>query len=112
MGYDDDECLSCYCGDGGGGNNPTDDTARTCMGCINRITEDYQSYPRVMNAIKSWSGEYGDCERCGRRNRYVYNIPTCDFHSRIAPQYGLSESSNDSDDSSESSDNSDESSYE
>jgi len=35
-------------------------------------------------------------ERCGRFHRYVYDVPTCDLHSRVAPQQDNSYESSDS----------------
>jgi hypothetical protein len=96
MGYDDDECLSCYCGDNGSGNNPTDESARTCLGCFNRITENYQNYPRVMSALRTWNTSYSNCERCGRQNCHVYNVPTCEYHPSVSSQRDESEDSDSS----------------
>jgi len=86
MGYDDNECLSCYCGDGGGGNNPTYLTAFTCMKCIDRITEDDQGNQRVMKAIFGSDQHYGYCQRCRRQECYVFEVPTCEVHPLVAPQ--------------------------
>jgi len=88
MGYDEYECLSCYCGDGGGGNNPTSKKAWTCMKCIDRITEEYQDCSRVISAIKYWTqneSRHGDCERCGRTKKLVLNVTTCKYHPRVDP---------------------------
>lgn len=60
MGYDDCECLFCYCN--GGGNARTDERASLCFVCLAQIT-DMTSSHRVASSFRSAS--IANCKCCG-----------------------------------------------
>ena len=78
MGYDDWECLSCYCDNNY--NDSTSQKAATCLKCIDKITEGCQGIQRVMRAIFESHQYCGFCQRCGRQDRYVFEVSTCKKH--------------------------------
>lgn len=79
MGYDELECLICYCN--GYGNNPVDDdkTEHVCMICIAKITKNCTS-TRVASALKNCVVD--TCDLCNRLNVMGFRVTSCGDHEK------------------------------
>jgi hypothetical protein len=76
MGYDDDECLECYCS--GGGNEPCSNFLETCLTCVDKIC--VSSTPRVISALKNFDWSCTEtCTKCDSTS-ITLNVPLCDHH--------------------------------
>lgn len=78
MGYDSYECMECYCD--GGHNNPCKYKAICCMTCLDEKSEGGQRMPRVTSCFRKWEYGISNCQYCGKKDRFTYNIPVCKFH--------------------------------
>ena len=72
MGYDDCECLACYCN--GGGNNPCKGRYDTCLTCVDAICKDGATH-RVTFALKNndWNPD-NECELCHKSRKITIQI--------------------------------------
>ena len=81
MGYDDGECLPCYCQ--GGGNNLLDEKEgkiSVCLSCIDKMCGD-GSTPRVLGVLQhsDWDTN-GTCRCCEKENVITIKVSVCSYH--------------------------------
>lgn len=92
MGYDNYECINCYCN--GGENNPVKEYFNICMTCMDEITQEEQNNPRVTNSFSQWNNFCSNCVMCGKVNCFVFRAPMCESCSEQAIERGRKKCSN------------------
>lgn len=94
MGYDDDECLECYCE--GGSNEITSKHKMLCMRCINEIIGETTN-ERIKRAILNWKKESErvilECDECGSSMKNLLKVPACGSHGGSKNKDGSSSDS-------------------
>jgi hypothetical protein len=84
MGYDDGECISCFC-TGGGNNLLSDDSSDndrhtpSCLTCIDEMCKSGATY-RVLNVLKEndWNTN-GTCGCCFNTDIITIDVTICSF---------------------------------
>lgn len=80
MGYDDGECIVCYCH--GFGNNHCDSRI-LCLCCIGLVIRGLDLWGRSQSVIRDKLSQldHDKCHSCGMR-AYTAEISVCDMHFR------------------------------
>lgn len=85
MGYDDDECVFCYCNKGGNNSDCSENTI--CLGCMDVIVGDWATY-RLKDGLKNFLSVSNTPEICRMCNKDVYiyfEAPICEKHLKYDP---------------------------
>lgn len=81
MGYDDGECMACYCGYGGNCLVDNDAHYDVCLKCISGFTRGGGVSGRVISVLKNndWSCD-SFCQSCKKKGRVTIEISLCSAH--------------------------------
>jgi hypothetical protein len=80
MGYDNDECVFCYCN--GGGNESDCSKNIICLTCMEEIVDDWTTY-RLKAGLKEFlniSDTPEICRMCNKDAYLYFEAPICEEH--------------------------------
>lgn len=91
MGYDDNECWTCY-SNGWGNNNATDEDGEIqygylCLVCLER--GDAPTLRQVGCLSRFYVTADEKCDQCGISSRIAYRVPLCDDHNELDPHQAV-----------------------